>query len=56
MLLVFILNTSFEAGAEVAQLSSKGLKTPKIGFLFSSVKYNQEEFIYFFMFQSKNKV
>ena len=40
-----ILNTSFEAGVEVAQISSKGLKTPKIGFLFSSVKYNQEELL-----------
>ena len=34
-----ILNNSYEAGEELAQNSTKGLKTPKIGLLFSSTKY-----------------
>lgn len=38
-----ILENSFEAGAETAKNATKGLKQPKVGFLFTSVKYNQEE-------------
>lgn len=40
-----ILNNSYEAGEELAQNSTKGLKTPKLGLLFSSTKYNQNELI-----------
>ena len=40
-----ILNNSFAAGAETAKNSIKGLKSPKIGFLFSSIKHNQGELI-----------
>jgi len=33
-----ILSNSFEAGVETARNSTKGLKNPKIGFLFTSTK------------------
>lgn len=38
-----ILKDSFEAGVEVVKNSTKGIKLPKIGFLFTSTKYNQVE-------------
>lgn len=38
-----ILKDSFDAGVETAQIAISGLKNPKIGFLFTSVKYNQNE-------------
>lgn len=40
-----ILSNSFEAGVETARNSTKGLKNPKIGFLFTSTKYNQDELL-----------
>lgn len=40
-----ILKNSYEAGVETANTSLKGIKNPKIGFLFTSVKYNQKEVI-----------
>lgn len=40
-----ILKDSFEAGAETARNSIKGLKNPKVGLLFTSIKYNQEELV-----------
>ena len=40
-----ILKDSFEAGAEVARNSTKGLKNPKVGLLFSSIKYNHDELV-----------
>lgn len=40
-----ILTNSFEAGADTAKNALKGIKAPKIGFLFSSVKYDQDELI-----------
>lgn len=40
-----ILKDSYAAGEETAKNSIKGLKNPKIGFLFSSVKHNQSELI-----------
>lgn len=40
-----ILANSFDAGVETAKNSMKGIKKPKIGFLFSSIKYNQDELI-----------
>ena len=40
-----ILENSFDAGVEVAKNSTKGLKTPTIGFLFMSELYNPEEVI-----------
>lgn len=40
-----ILNNSYEAGEELVQNSTKGLKSPKLGLLFSSTKYNQNELI-----------
>ncbi len=40
-----ILKDSFEAGEEIATNSLKGIKNPKIGFLFSSVKHNQSELL-----------
>ncbi|MDE5888877.1 MAG: hypothetical protein K2H20_02535, partial [Bacilli bacterium] len=40
-----ILSNSFDAGVEVVKNSMKGIKIPKIGFLFSSVKYNHEELL-----------
>lgn len=38
-----ILDNSFEAGEELVQNSIKGLKSPKLGLLFSSTKYDQKE-------------
>lgn len=40
-----ILTNSFAAGADVVKNSMKGIKIPKIGFLFSSTKYNQDELL-----------
>ena len=40
-----ILANSFDAGVETAKNSMKGIKKPKIGLLFSSIKYNQDELI-----------
>lgn len=40
-----ILSNSFDAGVEVVKNSTKGIKIPKIGFLFSSEKYNHEELL-----------
>lgn len=40
-----ILDNSFDAGVEVAKNSTKGLKTPTLGFLFTSELYNPEEVI-----------
>lgn len=40
-----ILTNSFEAGVETAKNSMKGIKNPKIGLLFSSIKYDQDELI-----------
>ncbi len=36
---------SFKSGAETAKKAVEGLKTPKIGMLFTSVKNNQEEIV-----------
>ncbi len=38
-----ILKDSFEAGVETAKNATKGLKQPKVGLLFTSVKYDQNE-------------
>lgn len=38
-----ILANSFEAGAETAKGALKGIKNPKLGLLFTSVKYDQNE-------------
>lgn len=40
-----ILKDSFAAGEEVARNSVKGLKTPKLGLLFSSIRHNQEDLV-----------
>jgi hypothetical protein len=40
-----ILENSYDAGVEVAKNATKGLKTPALGYLFSSEVYNQEELI-----------
>ena len=40
-----ILSNSFEAGVETAKNSMKGIKTPKLGLLFTSIKYDQDEVI-----------
>ena len=40
-----ILANSFEAGVETAKNAMKGIKNPKIGLLFTSVKYDQDEVI-----------
>ena len=40
-----ILANSFEAGVEAANNAMKGIKNPKIGLLFTSVKYDQNEVI-----------
>ena len=40
-----ILENSFDAGVDVAKNSTKGLKTPTLGFLFVSELYNPEEVI-----------
>ncbi len=38
-----ILASSFDAGVETARNSMKGIKNPKLGFLFTSIKYDQRE-------------
>lgn len=40
-----ILANSFEAGVETAKNAMKGIKNPKLGLLFTSVKYDQNEVI-----------
>ena len=40
-----ILTNSFDAGVETAKNSMKGIKAPKLGLLFTSIKYNQDEVI-----------
>lgn len=40
-----ILANSFDAGVETAKNSMKGIKAPKVGFLFTSIKYNQNDVI-----------
>lgn len=40
-----ILTNSFAAGSDVVKNSMKGIKIPKLGFLFSSVKYDQNELL-----------
>ncbi len=40
-----ILSNSYEAGVETAKNSMKGIKAPKLGLLFTSVKYDQDEVI-----------
>ena len=40
-----ILENSYEAGEELIRNSTKGLKNPKLGFVFSSTKYNQKELL-----------
>ena len=39
-----ILANSFDAGVETAKNSLKGIKAPKIGLLFTSIKYNQNDY------------
>ena len=38
-----ILANSFDAGVETAKNAMKGIKKPKIGLLFTSIKHNQDE-------------
>ncbi len=40
-----ILTNSFDAGVETANNAMKGIKAPKLGLLFTSIKYNQSEVI-----------
>ena len=40
-----ILANSYEAGVETAKNAMKGIKNPKLGLLFTSIKYNQDEVI-----------
>ncbi len=40
-----ILSSSYDAGIELAKNSTKGLRTPKVGFLFGSTKYTQAELL-----------
>ncbi len=40
-----ILSSSYDAGIELAKNSTKGLRNPKIGFLFGSTKYTQAELL-----------
>ncbi|HIS19066.1 MAG TPA: FIST C-terminal domain-containing protein [Candidatus Coprovivens excrementavium] len=40
-----ILANSFDAGVETAKNSMKGIKAPKVGLLFTSIKYNQNDVI-----------
>jgi len=40
-----ITKKSFDAGVETAKEATNGLKNPKIGFIFTSVKYNQKELL-----------
>lgn len=40
-----ILENAYDAGVEIAKNSTKGLKTPVVGLLFTSEKYKQEELL-----------
>lgn len=40
-----ILSSSYDAGIELAKNATKGLRAPKIGFLFGSTKYTQAELL-----------
>lgn len=40
-----ILTNSFDAGVDTANNAMKGIKAPKLGLLFTSIKYNQQEVI-----------
>lgn len=40
-----VLENSFAAGVETAKNATKGIKNPKVGLLFTSVKYDQDEVI-----------
>lgn len=40
-----VLDNSFAAGVETAKNATKGIKNPKVGLLFTSVKYDQDEVI-----------
>ncbi len=40
-----IQSSSYDAGIELAKNSTKGLRSPKIGFLFGSTKYTQAELL-----------
>ncbi len=40
-----ILANSYEAGVETAKNAMKGIKKPKLGLLFTSIKYDQDEVI-----------
>ena len=40
-----ILPNSYDAGIETAKTALRGIRNPKIGFLFTSAKYNQKEFL-----------
>lgn len=40
-----ILTNSYDAGVDTANNALKGIKAPKIGLLFTSIKYNQNEVI-----------
>ena len=40
-----VLDNSFAAGVETAKNATKGIKNPKVGILFTSVKYDQDEVI-----------
>ena len=40
-----ILANSYEAGVETAKNAMKGLKKPKVGLLFTSIKYDQNDVI-----------
>ncbi len=40
-----VLANSYEAGVETATNAMKGIKKPKLGLLFTSIKYDQNEVI-----------
>ncbi len=40
-----ILSSSYDAGIELAKNATKGLRNPKVGFLFGSTKYTQSELL-----------
>lgn len=40
-----LLENAYDSGVELAKNSTKGLKTPVLGFLFTSEKYKQEELL-----------
>ena len=40
-----VLANSYEAGVETAKNAMKGIKKPKLGLLFTSIKYDQNEVI-----------